>query len=609
MWVFNPPPSYGVRQNPTQGEHFVNDRIDRNEALVREAIQNSLDARPNSPKGTATVKFTFRTVGELKRLHEYHKELHPHLDACGVDLPKPAANEPHVLLVEDYGTVGLTGPLDEDDEGHFSLFWRNIGSSSKGENKGGRWGLGKTVFPNSSKISAFFGITFRKGDRGPILMGQVALKKHKIRNQTFQPHAFYCASGREEFEKPITDKSETEKFEKLFGTERGNQPGFSAAVLFPHESLKPKELLLAVIEHFFYPILEGSLIVHVDAEVIDKRTIHEIVASRRFPELHRLKQIIQFATEVVALEKAKNHVVDSVSKMNFPSGGIGKECFDQEHLAQMKKEYQDGKILGLTVPVTIRSKSEGESHSYIYLFLQHLPGLTHSADYYLRGGISVIENRSFGETDECLGILLAEEEKVSKFLGDSENPAHTNWNSRSAGLEKKYRDSMKTVLFIRKSLRQFFDLLAKEEGVTDPDALLDFFFEESGPRGPEVKPPPPPPPPPPRRPVLVEVRKIEGGFRATSGPDLKKENLPLKVSILMAYDCLRGNPFKKYSPADFEIENPPIEVGTKGVKKASGTNNSLSFVVTEVDFVAEVKGFDPSRDLKIRTRVVNEEAE
>jgi hypothetical protein len=609
MWVFNPPPSYGVRQNPTQGEHFVNDRIDRNEALVREAIQNSLDARPNSPNGTATVKFTFRTTSEPSRLKEYHIDLHPHLKACGVDLPKPTSDEAHLLLVEDYGTVGLTGPLDEDDEGHFSLFWRNIGSSSKGENKGGRWGLGKTVFPNSSKISAFFGITFRKGDRGPVLMGQAALKKHKIGKNTFQPHAFYCSSKKEEFEKPIVDKSDIQIFEKIFGTDRGNQPGFSAAVLFPHESIKPKELLLAVVEHFFFPILQGNLVVHVDGEVINKKTIHEIVASRRFPELHRLKQIIQFATEVIALERKRNHSIDNVSKMNFPSGGLGRECFETAHLTIMKKEYQEGKIVGLAVPITIRSKSDGDSPSELLLFLQHIPGLTHSADYYLRGGISVIDNRSFGETDECLGILLAEEEKVSKFLGDSENPAHTNWNSRSAGLEKKYRDSMKTVLFIRKSLRQFFDLLAKEEGVTDPNALLDFFFEESGDSGPVEKPKRPLPPPLPRRRVLVEVRKIESGFRASQGQDLKAEDLPLKVSIVMAYDCLRGNPFSKYSTADFEIENSPIEVHTKGVDKASGTNNNLSFVVTDKEFVAEVKGFDPARDLKVRTRVMNEETE
>ena len=36
MWAFNSPPNYGVNTNPTQGELFVNDKIDRSDALVRE---------------------------------------------------------------------------------------------------------------------------------------------------------------------------------------------------------------------------------------------------------------------------------------------------------------------------------------------------------------------------------------------------------------------------------------------------------------------------------------------------------------------------------------------------------------------------------------------
>lgn len=45
MWAFTSPPSYGVSTNPTQGEHFINDRVDRNDTLVRESGQNTNDAR------------------------------------------------------------------------------------------------------------------------------------------------------------------------------------------------------------------------------------------------------------------------------------------------------------------------------------------------------------------------------------------------------------------------------------------------------------------------------------------------------------------------------------------------------------------------------------
>ena len=57
MWAFTEPPNYGVSTNPTQGEHFVNDRVDRNDTLVRESGQNTNDARrPGIP--AVELRFT-----------------------------------------------------------------------------------------------------------------------------------------------------------------------------------------------------------------------------------------------------------------------------------------------------------------------------------------------------------------------------------------------------------------------------------------------------------------------------------------------------------------------------------------------------------------------
>jgi hypothetical protein len=44
MWIFNTRHDFGVETDPTQGEFFVNNEIDRSSALVREAIQNPPDA-------------------------------------------------------------------------------------------------------------------------------------------------------------------------------------------------------------------------------------------------------------------------------------------------------------------------------------------------------------------------------------------------------------------------------------------------------------------------------------------------------------------------------------------------------------------------------------
>ena len=51
MWIFNKPRSYGVELDPTEREFFINNQTDRSSALIRETIQNSLDALKNKPIG------------------------------------------------------------------------------------------------------------------------------------------------------------------------------------------------------------------------------------------------------------------------------------------------------------------------------------------------------------------------------------------------------------------------------------------------------------------------------------------------------------------------------------------------------------------------------
>src|ERR1035437_3437241 len=113
MWAFNSPPNYGVNTNPTQGELFVNDKIDRSEALIQETVQNSLDAkRPESLY--VEVAFTLQggEANNSKLKQSYLLDLTPHLQACGVEFGSQDFLNPSVLLVEDFGTSGLRGKTD-----------------------------------------------------------------------------------------------------------------------------------------------------------------------------------------------------------------------------------------------------------------------------------------------------------------------------------------------------------------------------------------------------------------------------------------------------------------------------------------------------------------
>jgi hypothetical protein len=99
MWVFNSRHDFGVETDPTEGEFFVNNDIDRSSALVRETVQNSLDAR-RSDTDPVEVRFTFHE-GSLflgpYLLRNYMVGLVEHLQACGLDLDAIGLDDPRAI--------------------------------------------------------------------------------------------------------------------------------------------------------------------------------------------------------------------------------------------------------------------------------------------------------------------------------------------------------------------------------------------------------------------------------------------------------------------------------------------------------------------------------
>ncbi len=119
-WEFEEVPARFVQQNPTQRDQFNNDEVGLAEALVREVIQNSTDARagPDPVK----VCFTVHTVPpqDVKRLSALFSALRPHLNECGVSDTALDASTARLLVVEDFGTKGLTGNPGQTDGQNFT---------------------------------------------------------------------------------------------------------------------------------------------------------------------------------------------------------------------------------------------------------------------------------------------------------------------------------------------------------------------------------------------------------------------------------------------------------------------------------------------------------
>ena len=605
MWVFNARHDFGVETDPTEGEFFVNNDVDRSSALVREAVQNSLDARRDDA-GTVEVRFAFQG-GSLfldpAPIRRYCDGLRPHLRACGVDIDEAAMDDPQLLLVEDFGTHGLRGDPASNAASDFYYFWHVGGRSGKGDTKAGRWGLGKTVFPNSSRLSAFFGYTIRSDDARRILFGQTCLRTHALEGVVHLPYAFYQSSPARQYELPIADRAMLDAFVKDFRLSRQAETGLSVVIPFPYPEITESALLEAAIEHYFYPVLAGRLVIRVNERALNAETILGLAAGMQSRRLRDIEKALAFAAEIQRLAADAVGTVGVPSKLNTEAGRIPPEAFAPDHLSALRHDFREGRIIAIRIPVQIEPMSAPAEPSFVTVFIKRDPLLFRGHDYYLRGGITLSGQSVFGGRP-ALGILLAEDVPVCRFLGDAENPAHTLWNPRSARLSAKYRHARETVMFIREAMGSLLDTLTQEAAEEDRQALSDIFFtprrsdRAQGARETkaEDKPPADIAAAPPRL-IIVPIR---GGFKVKAGTGLDPACLPLPVALSAAYGIREGNPFAKYASHDFRLEREPIAITAAGVTGLKPAGHRLSFAATSPDFEVEVVGFDTHRDLAVR---------
>ena len=69
----------------------------------------------------------------------------------------------------------------------------------------------------------------------------------------------------------------------------------------------------------------------------------------------------------------------------------------------------------------------------------------------------------------------------------------------------------------------------------------------------------------------------------------------------MAYEVRSGNPFPKYSPLDFDVSQKPIQIKLEGGKLLLHKENAVQIEVLGGNFSLAVSGFDPNRDLRVKT--------
>ncbi len=217
-------------------EGIVNAQEDKStpklEALVRESLQNSLDATNGFEE--VCVEFDFKEY-DVIGLNNIFPELSSVLG------PQPN----NFLSIRDSGTVGLTGDVDDKKSNYCGLV-KKIGQTGKDAGTmGGSWGKGKSVFYRQGIGFVIFYSRIRNNDSYESRMNAVFANWKNLDFVPIKNWSGISIWGGDELNEndvtPITDDDEIDKVLSCFGIRsyKGEETG--TLVIIP--SVSKSELL------------------------------------------------------------------------------------------------------------------------------------------------------------------------------------------------------------------------------------------------------------------------------------------------------------------------------------------------------------------------------
>lgn len=619
-------------RNPGWDEYFTSN-TNTVESLVRESIQNSLDAWLDKDKGDddpartpAEIRIYYSGKGSALSETEYQKyfsDALPHYLAPECETAKPEGPCPFIVI-EDFNTTGLTGSLSEKDDKPYFKFLKCENWSNKSAKDLGKWGIGKVVFPISSKIRSFFVFSIRSADStedSSILVGQYLLKHHTINHTDYPPDGWFGTKDENGLWMPETDSATILQFCKDFHVERGvSRPsahGTSIVVPFVEE-FSVEDLKKAVLENFIHAILSGKLRVRIEIassskEVLDKDHVAEI---RTFLKSNPAWKSLIATLDI--LEKGLSISSSDSLVLTLPQSGtpkwdlamISETCLKQIQ-DRLDSTDESGKpaIVSITVPFPILYKDKKVDSKFRVLISRYDAEKQAQPRFFRKGlYINKINVRSLAG---YMAVVIVEGE-VATMLNEAEPPSHSEWRENTGRFSKLMKYPADHITYVTGSARQIIHILETSSNVNDLQALKQFFFiprdrnthtlrKKKNKGEVEVK---------GTKKKLYAFSKLMSsdgcGFSIYRGD---AEFQPFKLKISCAYNTLSGK--AKYDQNDFDFSDPTsiqIEWTPTDLDVTVNSGNQLTIVVrpeTE-NFHVRVVGFDKNRDLKFRpTLIIN----
>lgn len=632
QWSFLPLPLGAKARDPMQDEFFQDQAIEGiDHALIRETIQNSLDAKAGD--GPVKVVLSLGMLSAERTSFWFPEEAQAHYSAPEIrlsNLPDWGGEDCYFLTIEDFGTIGLEGQIDSADPvagGNFYHFFRAEGVSNKSDGYLGSWGAGKIVIPRSSRIRSFFAVTRRASAPGIHLVGQAILKHHTVGDERYTPDGWFSRL-QNGLQIPFTSDEVTKRLKYDFKLSREDEPGLGVVIPWVYtEQLSLKRLAAVIAREYFIPILAGDLII----ELRDHQTdAHQRFDANSFnalkqaaPEEEQFQDAIQLAGSLLGLEKSAPLEVEVVHES-------GAQTLDYEwgHYqlslpsSDVENALDHGRIVHFKVPMTIKASASDEVLGWFDVLVKRKSG--RNLPIYVRDELLIPnQSASRARVPDCAALIHASGGAIADALRRAECPAHTDWKaSRDKFRERSYRDGNRLIPFVRESASKILDKLVSEDGKPDHNllaALLPLPSDDSPlqpkqgkeldgrERDEKQNPVPDLSGIPPATPRCWRLTQSQGEIHLVGVPSGFVNGDGYRLTLRAAYDLHGRNPFKAHSKFDFDLlraaqrgvdERSDFRIVTKGgISIEGGDHGSLILHVNSPNFEMIFQPADLKRDL------------
>lgn len=614
-----------VQGRATVEDNFAPEKRTREDIFMREAVQNPADARLAGSSGPVEVRFRLLKGAEIDGAYLNELIDDDFIERLNESTPGKAKfqrpTEPSVLVIEDFGTIGLEGVVDDancDGQGqNWNAFWFREGEGAKVAGSNGRAGQGKITYYRMSNVRAIFGFTVQASSGKALLMGRSSFRRtYEHASEKYERDSFWCKE-QDESAFPVIQPDRLARFRAAFGLQRTTESGLSIVIPYP-SGFSESDAIRVLVTDFYHAIARDKLSVTIGDTKICSTTVAQL-ADQYLSDKEANERDSSFTKGY--RDFIKGIIEDGPPKAvltgDWARATVLKEdAFEVDIVNQLRKNLDDGLRVSVRFPVTVRPVGKPTIATYFDVYLQMPENLARPEEAYIRKDL-LIGHESYLTKATYLpparGLTLIDHADLSAFLADAEEPTHMKWNASRPRLSEDYERPKEVVALVRQAMPRLLALLSNSLTIRDTKSLANFFPQPKtdavsktpgGPTGAAEKGATSDSIPPltaKGKPFRWEHGETWDKVTAKNLGEPGFPELPLRAIVEMAYQGLDDDAFDAYDPFDFNLTNvtahPVKEVGCSVLDRQG---NKIKIEITASDFSLEVGGFDPNLFRRMR---------